>query len=319
MMLGVLMFASVLAVQAEGGNPAAIAGWITAEDGLKLYYRKQGNGPQAIVIPLGFIMERDFKRLAHPGRTLVFYDQRNRGRSEVASPERSTLEDEVRDMETLRRQLHLDRITIIGFSYLGLMTVMYAMEFPDHVERLVQLGPVPRAFGTRYAVDQTHDEEPAEISRAELEEVRRLRREGMSERDPKGFCERAWKVERHWLVGDPAKVDALGPGYCDMPNEWPVNLAKQWTHRMPLMQKLDLPLDRIRGVTQPVLTIHGTKDRNAPYGAGREWASLLPNARLFTVPGAAHQSFAEAPGLVFEAIEEFLEGRWPKLAQRIAR
>jgi pimeloyl-ACP methyl ester carboxylesterase len=40
----------------------------------------------------------------------------------------------------------------------------------------------------------------------------------------------------------------------------------------------------------PVLTIHGTKDRNAPYGSGREWAFNLPNARLLTIKGGAHNA-----------------------------
>ena len=48
----------------------------------------------------------------------------------------------------------------------------------------------------------------------------------------------------------------------------------------------------------PVLTIHGTWDRNAPYAAGREWALTLPNARLITVEGAAHQVTADAPEIV---------------------
>ena len=38
----------------------------------------------------------------------------------------------------------------MGYSYLGFMVVLYAMDHPDRVERLVQLGPVPRKFGTEY-------------------------------------------------------------------------------------------------------------------------------------------------------------------------
>jgi pimeloyl-ACP methyl ester carboxylesterase len=66
-----------------------------------------------------------------------------------------------------------------------------------------------------------------------------------------------------------------------------------------------------------VLTIHGTKDRNAPYGSGREWAALLSNARLLTIRGAAHQSFVEFPEIVFPAIRAFLSGAWPDAAEKI--
>ena len=67
----------------------------------------------------------------------------------------------------------------------------------------------------------------------------------------------------------------------------------------------------------PVLTIHGTRDRNAAYGAGREWAQLLPNARLLTVKDAAHFPWVDDPKLVFDSINVFLSGRFPKQAEKV--
>jgi uncharacterized protein len=71
-------------------------------------------------------------------------------------------------------------------------------------------------------------------------------------------------------------------------------------------------------VTSPVLTIHGTLDRNAAYGAGREWAARLPNARLITIERAAHQSFAEYPEIVIPAIRTFFRGAWPPSAVKVS-
>jgi pimeloyl-ACP methyl ester carboxylesterase len=70
-------------------------------------------------------------------------------------------------------------------------------------------------------------------------------------------------------------------------------------------------------ITMPVLVIHGTKDRNAPYGGGREWAMSLPDARLVTVEGAAHVSWADDPIAVFGSIREFLRGNWPLTAEKV--
>jgi pimeloyl-ACP methyl ester carboxylesterase len=67
-----------------------------------------------------------------------------------------------------------------------------------------------------------------------------------------------------------------------------------------------------------VLVLHGKMDRNAPYGSGREWASLLPNARLVTFEKAAHAPWIEAPDQVFGAIETFLGGAWPEAAELVA-
>jgi pimeloyl-ACP methyl ester carboxylesterase len=37
--------------------------------------------------------------------------------------------------------------------------------------------------------------------------------------------------------------------------------------------------ERYAALRIPVLTIHGTQDRNAPFGGGREWVAHLPEAR----------------------------------------
>ena len=67
-------------------------------------------------------------------------------------------------------------------------------------------------------------------------------------------------------------------------------------------------------LTMPV-TIHGTRDRQSPYGGGIDWVSSLPDARLLTVPNAAHVPWIEAPEKVFGAIQTFLAGRWPDEAE----
>ena len=81
--------------------------------------------------------------------------------------------------------------------------------------------------------------------------------------------------------------------------------------------RLDIPWSTFAKVAMPVLTIHGTRDRNAPYGAGREWASHLPVARLLTIPGAAHMPWIDQPDLVFRAIDTFLKGQWPAGAELV--
>jgi pimeloyl-ACP methyl ester carboxylesterase len=82
---------------------------------------------------------------------------------------------------------------------------------------------------------------------------------------------------------------------------------KHWMENIdPSIRALDLTREAGK-VLSPALVIHGTRDRQAPYGGGLEWASLLPGARLLTVEGAAHVPWIEAPEMVFGAIESFLD------------
>ena len=82
---------------------------------------------------------------------------------------------------------------------------------------------------------------------------------------------------------------------------------KYWIeHLFPSIQRITLTSDDFAKVKAPVLTIHGTRDRSAPYGGARDWASKLPNARLVTVENAAHAPWIEAPDAVFGPIRDFL-------------
>jgi pimeloyl-ACP methyl ester carboxylesterase len=100
-----------------------------------------------------------------------------------------------------------------------------------------------------------------------------------------------------------------------MENEWAAHLSAHFEPLLASDRALDIPKESIAKLTFPVLTIHGTKDRNAPYGGGREWDMLLPNARLISVPGAAHASWVDFPEIVFPSIDAFLNGQWPKRAE----
>jgi hypothetical protein len=68
-----------------------------------------------------------------------------------------------------------------------------------------------------------------------------------------------------------------------------------------------------------ILTIQGLADRVVPYGAGCDWAFLLPQARLLTIEGGSHFPWIEAPEKVFGAIRKFLDGQWNDGAEQIVK
>lgn len=298
-------------------------GYVATDDGTRLFYQKVGTGKQVVIIPGGLFTFEGFRSLSK-GRTLVFYDMRGRGRSDAIADDKRPrivgIHHDVADVERIRKHFNFAKVSLVGYSYLGLMTVMYAMEHPDRVDRIVQLGPVPLKFGTQYPAEYTNSDKLADIGAkaAEVAHVEKLLKDGYDKSNPKEFCELQWSVTRFRLVGNPANVERLGKGPCHMPNEYPSNLSKHFEHSFGSVQKLDIPRERLAVVKMPVLTIHGTKDRNAVYGAGREWATILPNARLLTVKGAAHQSWADEPEIVLSAIDSFLKGDWPRAAERLS-
>ena len=307
------------------GSPAAVfaadaapveEGDVTADDGAKLHYKKAGNGPITLIVPLSFIVYDDFKQLADMA-TVITYDMRGRGRSSpLKSLDSVTIQQDVRDLETIRAHFKAEKFVPIGFSYLGLMVAMYTIDHPEHVTRLVQIGPVPRKAGTQYPKRLTNGMSDVFDVAEETNKWREMRAKGMAESAPREFCEADAKVFRYVLVGNPAHASRIKSN-CDLPNEWPVNTDKHFEHLFTSINALNIAAADLAKITMPVLVIHGTKDRNAPYGSGREWAMSLPDARLVTVEGAAHVSWADDPIAVFGSIREFLRGNWPLGAEKV--
>jgi pimeloyl-ACP methyl ester carboxylesterase len=289
-------------------------GYVTTEDGVRLFFRRLGDGPKALIIPNGFCLIEDFQRLAH-GRMLIVYDLRNRGRSDsVSDASKLTrgIHNDVDDLEAVRRHFEIPRADMIGHSYVGVTVILYAMKHVSRVGRIVQIGPSPLRYGMQYPAHLTCADATLVEVLAKLAQMQKNR----GSEEPEEFCRKFWSVLRVIYVADPADAGRIDWGRCDLPNER--NLMKYWVEAIiPSLQSLDLTAAEMSKVTAPVLTVHGTRDRSAPYGGGREWVSRLPNARLVTVEEAGHAPWIEAPELVFGSIETFLSGAWPESARKV--
>jgi proline iminopeptidase len=314
LLIGLLVVAETL--QGDSPNTSGVQhGYLRVRDGSRLYYERAGRGP--VLITPGRLFVFEALKVLSDQCTVIAYDMRDRGKSQpISDPARLTIQDDVRDLEDVRRHFGVKTFTPVGYSYLGLMVVMYALEHPQQVERIVQLGPVPMRFNSTYPADLMAEDVKSVPDPARLEELKELRRAHLDEEHPREYCEKQWEVTRFMLVGNPANVGKLGPGWCDMPNEWPTHLQKHFAASIESVKRVDVS-ESARTLRTAVLTIHGTKDRNAPYGSGREWATILPNARLLTVRNAAHQSFVEYPEIVIPSIRSFIGGAWPQGSEKL--
>lgn len=293
-------------------------GFVKADDGVRLKYRKIGEGPVTIIAPLDFVMFDDFKSLADIA-TVITYDLRNRGRSDhLQDLSTVSIQQDVRDLEAVRRELKVDKFVPIGFSYLGLMVALYTLDHPDHVTRVIQLGPVPMKAGAEYPKSVTHGNEDVGITEDEYRNWVALRDQGAPEKTPKEYCEVEFNVMAHVLVGN-AKNASRIRNWCSMENELPKNSAPHFDRIFESVKNVALTKEALQKLSVNVLTIHGTFDRNAPYGSGREWAMTLPNARLVTIEGAGHESWADDPVTVFAAVRAFLRGDWPLGAEKVTK
>ncbi len=68
---------------------------------------------------------------------LVYFDHRGQGRSAKGDPARYTLDENVEDMEALRRHLGLGPVVSIGTSYGGMVAMAHAARYPGSVSHLI--------------------------------------------------------------------------------------------------------------------------------------------------------------------------------------
>jgi len=134
---------------------------------------------------------------------------------------------------------------------------------------------------------------------------------------PVEFCKKFWSILRVIYVANPSDADKIKWERCDLQTE--LNSMKYWLEYLaPSIQGVKLTASDLTAVNSPVLTVHGRKDRSAPYGGARDWATILPNARLLTIDGAAHAPWIEAPEQVLGPIQTFLGGSWPAAAEKVS-
>ena len=284
-------------------------GFVTTPDGVKLRYRKlSGGSPITIVAPLDFIFHEPLSQFADLA-TIITYDGRSRGRSTVSDVKLLTIEQDVLDLETVRAHFKLDKFVPVGFSYLGKVVAMYAAAYPQHVSRVIQLGPGANRFADMPAPEEGTFGAPAEAL-AKLEALRAANTPPSRE-----LCEAFMNVMAYRMVGDPKHAPRFDRSSCAFENEQ--NFFATFQHLWPTIQAASLTPEEMKKITMPVLVIHGTRDRNAHYDGGRAWAASLPDARLVTVPDAAHALWLDDPVTVFGAIRHFVRGEWPLGSEKV--
>jgi proline iminopeptidase len=309
--LAVCALVGVLARGASAVPPGE--GYVPVEGGLRLHYRVIGQGRDTVIIPadLGWGARADV--LARE-RTVVLYDPRGRGRSdEVKDPALVGWDYELRDLDALRRHLSLDRVSLVGWSYLGAVVALYAAQQPERVSAVVQVGAMPLRKGPHW--DAFIASRQARRNPTADGTVARLRKEGVPERDPAAYCRAFWEAEVLTMLAKPDATGILPPGLCDLPNERPTG------HTFSVAGRLFEGLGTWDWTAQAgtvrarVLTVHGAHD-NVPLESSREWVRALPHARLLVFDSSGHMPFAEEPAEFTRAVDTFLKGGWPEGAAR---
>ncbi len=265
--------------------------------GIELFVRRIGSGPPVVVLHGGPGAHHDyllpgFDALAD-GRELIYYDQRGGGRSPVARDVPVGWTEQVADLEALREEWGLDRLTIAGYSWGGLLALLYALEHPVKVARLALISPAPSWRAARERFEARFGQRNLDPA---FQEARRVLREsGLRERDPEAFQQRIFELSVAPYFHDPERARELTPFRVTGRTQQEV-----WASLGDFDLRERLPT--LRGI--PSLVLHGEDDA-IPIEAARTTAQLI-GARFHPVPDCGHVPYVEAHEEFVRVVRGFL-------------
>jgi len=271
--------------------------------GVRLHTRRVGPDPPVVVLHGGpgadyaYLLPQ-YDRLAH-GRALLFYDQRGGGRSPVARDVPVGWQEHVADLEALRKHWAIDRLTLLGYSWGGLLAVLYALEHPDRVGQLALVAPAPLTARWREEFERRLSARLADprIVRARAE----LSASGLAQRDPEKYRRLAFALSVAGYFKDPSRAKELTPFRVTARTQQAV-----WQS----LGNYDLR-DRLRstfpkGRAPRAVVVHGVYDP-LPIASARETAALLDTGVIELATG--HAPHVEATEDFVRALNGFLPHR----------
>ncbi|HEX8737975.1 MAG TPA: alpha/beta hydrolase [Pyrinomonadaceae bacterium] len=299
-------------------------GFITTKDGVRLFYKIVGDGRETLVAVHGGpgnsmnSILADLEPLAK-NRTVIYYDQRGNGRSDlIKEREKLAVEKHVEDLEAVRRHFKLDKMTLLGNSWGGLLISYYAAAHPDKIERMILHNP---AEPTQALMFEAIDEIQARIySRYNDEQRKRYSfvskpDSWMKAKDPRAICREFFQLLFPTYVAKPEIFARFKGDVCSGSEE---AVRQQQYVNQQIWRTLGNwnLLPSLGAVKAPVLVIHGEVDP-IPVESSEAWAQGFPNARLLVVKDSGHLTHVEQPEIFFKAVETFLQGEFPADAKKI--
>jgi len=264
--------------------------------GVDLFERRVGSGPETVVLHGGPGAHHDylrpgFDRLA-VGRTLVYYDQRGGGQSAVDREVPVGWREQVADLEALRILWGRERLVLAGYSWGGLLALLYAVEHPDRIDRLALVSPAPAWRSARELFERRLAERNAapEILAAK----RAVQDGGLRERDVASYRQRMFEFSVAGYFHDWHQAHNLTPFRITGRTQQAV-----WESLGDFDLRPRLGALRVRA-----LVVHG-EDDPIPIETAETTAGLL-GAPLIAIPACGHVPYVEQPEHFRAALDPFL-------------
>jgi len=325
-LIGLLMLLQPSSSAAEtSGAPAASSnvypiqqGYVDAH-GEMIYYEIIGHGPPLMIVHGGPGASHDYflpylLPLARQNR-LIFIDERGSGRSEkLDNPIGYTVENMVEDVEAVRQELGLGKISLLGHSYGGVLAQAYALKYQQNLTHLI----LASTFASTSAINQVFVKMKQNMSPAVRDRINKLEAQGLYGHG------KPWERGRYTVDYMNA---AWGDGYFPYlyqrhpdPNYDPVAQGvtswdlyrEMWGSNGEFVIDGNLKsveyVEKLPAIKVPTLIICGDHDESDP-SLSRQMNSKIAGSKLVILPASGHMTFVDQPIQFNKAVEDFLRSK----------
>jgi len=300
----VAVIASAAAVVSQDA-PKPIAGALPVAGG-ELHYEVRGDGPPIVLLSggpgFGNYLQPVAETLAS-GHRCILFDQRGTGDSQSEKPDTGslTLANAIADLEALRVHLALDRWSLLGHSWGGMLAMAYATQHADRLDSLVLVdtgGPTLEfvgPFGDTLAGRSTPEDVAA---LAKLDEPQ------AAAKDPDLAAKERMRVRFPAYFYSREKAAAAWPAFAKVPYS-PTTFRALMADLQ--RQKFDLRagLAQVRCRT---LVVHGRQDP-IPASVVYEIRDAMPQLELRFIEKSGHFPWLEQPEETWRVLRAFFERR----------
>jgi proline iminopeptidase len=282
-------------------------------NGAKLWVVTVGEGDPIIFIAGGpggtHLGLRSFDPLAFNHHQLIYFDAFGRGKSDTAkNVTEYTLDRDIEDIEALRIALKLDKITVLGHSYGGVVAQGYGVKYPQHLSHLI----LADTFHSFVMWQENDDSSNREIKNGYPEvwdELMKIRNAGAISSDAK-HQEIYGKVPYGFLYAyNPDKFASRGGKPYPNPNN--TKLYYQMVGKDgDFIVGSDIGTfdyrKQLKDLNMPVLIVTGRYDRVAVPWMAVKFKEYCPQAQFVMFEKSGHNPQVEEPEKEFKIINDFL-------------
>jgi proline iminopeptidase len=284
--------------------PAPRADGFTTSTPVPLYWVEYGDpaAPPVLLLHGGPGASHDYLlpqmlELAREHR-LITYDQRGGGRSRY-DHDRAPIgwQEQVADLGRVVTELGVDPLTLVGYSWGGLLAMLYAVEAaagrvsPAPVRlALIDPAPISRAHRAEFEAEFARRQAGPEVAALRDE----LARSGLREADPDAYRQRNFELSVAGYFADPRRARDLTPFRVTGRVQQSI-----WSS----LGDYDLA-PALASVHLPAFIAHGRQDP-IPLASSEEAARAL-GAPLSVLEDCGHVPYVEQPKQLFPSLLAFL-------------